>query len=260
MKKEIPCNGLFRMGSILYEDPDVYKKYLSNMRSGFRDFRHGTVTPFTGFPAGQFDGICITLFYDAETTETICKRLLMPIEESASRNNILIYSGRSFWTLHTIVSDLRYLPGKTPDSREESFDSVLKDPKSIEAFERVQDLEITFDALLPSSVITLATSYLPTQILEARRQMAQVAEALHMGEKDFTNIVHITLTRIAPFRKDPPSAENLLNFGHDLMVLHHNLLKKPIKARVSKVEIITNSQIADYHLSALMAAISNSDS
>lgn len=253
MVKEITPDGDYRIKDPLYKVV-VYDKYLRNMRMGIRDLISGEIVPFTGFPVDQNNGTSLRAYYTDETTEVIYNRLIKPIEKSARTNDIQIYSG-SLWTLHTTISDLRYLPGSTSGSYENILAEVANDPRIYEASARLENLEVTFDTLFGGNAIALAASHLPTQVLEARRQMTQIAKELGMGENDYANIVHITLARLAP---NPTGTKGFYPFARDLMKLHHGVLHDPIEARISRVEVMTNQQMDQVHHASLIAAVLNS--
>lgn len=234
-------------------DPEVYQKYLRNLRSGRRTHAQGNYIPLTKNPSDIPNGITLRAFFTKETNLALTERLIRPIQELATVNGIPIYSG-VLWTPHTTISNLLYLPEITLGSKEEAFEKVSKDQRTIKAAHKLEGLMVNFDVLFGGNAIALAASLIPTQILEARRQMTQVAKNLGMGENDYTNILHISLARMAEDKqlfasKDPNS------FGRELMKLHHSLVKQPLSVQINHTEIMPDLQMIEIHEAPLTRAL-----
>ncbi len=234
-------------------DPAVYEKYLGNLRSGRRTHALGSYRPLTKNPSDIPNGITLRAFFTEETDRALTERLIKHIEGLATENGIPIYSG-VLWTPHTTIPNLLYLPETTPGSRVEIFDKVSTDPRTKEVAQSLEGLFVDFDVLFGGNTIALAASRLPTQVLEARRQMTQVAKDLGMGENDYNNILHITLARMAEDRQSLPN-RNPNSFGRGLMRLHYSLVEQPLTVQINKTEVMPDLQMVEVHEAPLARAI-----
>ncbi|MBI2597004.1 hypothetical protein HYW41_02505 [Candidatus Daviesbacteria bacterium] len=232
-------------------DPNVYQKYLRNLRSGRKTYALGNQKPLTRNPSDNPNGITLRAFFDEETDRVLNDRLIKPIEELAAENGVSIYPG-TLWTLHTTISNLLYLPEATPGSKEEAFEKVLKDPRAAEAAQNLEGLIIDFDVLFGGNTIAAAAFLLPTQVLEARRQMTQVAKNLGLGENDYSNILHITLARIAAGESERMDVNS---FGKGLMRMHYSLVRQPLIVRISNAQIMPDLQMVEVHEAPLARAL-----
>lgn len=257
MPKEIIPDGNYLADGGSSYNAEVYDKYLRNMRSGCRGLSQGVVTPFIGYATDRPNGITLRVFYTEETNHALINRFIRPIEDLALENGIDIYSA-SLWTPHTTISELMYRPGITPTSQEAAFEKALIDSRIDEVIQILQGLPVIFDVLWGGNAITIAASCIPTQVLAARRQMTEEAESLGMGEKDFTNIFHITLARMGPNKQNPKCVRDFNAFRRELMGMYYLILNHPFHAKIDKAEFMSNQQMDQVHEALLIAAVLNS--
>lgn len=238
-------------------DPDVYNKYLGNLRKGRANLAKGNYNPFQGDPPARINnGITLRTYYDNGSEQLLRERFIGPIEKLAEKNGVFLYSG-NLWTLHATVSNLIYQPGVTPGTYTETLVKVLSDPRVIEATRSLCGQEVDYDFLFGGNAIALAVSRLPTQVLEARRQLTQVAKDLGLGEMDYANIYHTTLTRIIGVYPQALQVGGLASFGRDLMRLHHEVFSHPLHAKIDKALIVPDTQTTINHGNMLPTAISD---
>ncbi len=228
------------------ENP-VWVKYTNNLASGRAIYAEGRISPFTGYPYDHHDGISLRAFYSQEANSILMQRFIRPIQDAASESGVQVYPA-TLWTPHTTVSDLRYQPGVTQGTKEDAFRRVSDHRLAEEAIQGLQGVELEFDYVFGGNAITLATTSLPTQLLEARRMMTQVAKDLGMGEKDFTNIAHITLARMQGAKKNA----YFNTFSHSLTGILSDALGNPLVSTINHSEIMSNQQMEHIHEAPLM--------
>lgn len=230
------------------EYPSSYEKYLANLRLGQRDCAQGGVKSFTGFSPNNINGFALRCFYGEMGEQLIRDRLVTPIEQLAQETGVDIYPF-SLWWPHTSTFTFVYVPKSTPGSSEEIQKRIDKDPRIAEITQSLVGTEIAFDYLWAGTTITAATSRIPTEVLEARRQLKQIATEMGMLDSDYANIYHISLARIAGISGD------LKSFGKGLMRLHHAIYHNPLVATVTSANIYNDRQFADTYEAPLLESV-----
>jgi|GEM_PF-5576689 len=227
----------------------VFDKYLDNIRKGRAQLGSGRITTFTGFESTHHDGITLRAFFDQSSQNEIAERIVKPIKQLAEESNVEIYSS-NLWTPHISVADLR-MNSDTTQNRDGTFENVASDPEVDSSLESLADMSVTFDTLIPGSAITLAASSIPDQIISVREAIKSVIERNEMKSKDFNNITHTTVARVAYV--SPDSSTNVL--GRGIHQLHIALVRNPIIAKIGFAELKTNEQFEKDNEWLLMAAV-----
>lgn len=229
----------------------VVEKYSRNLFAGLMLYAEGNITPFIGYPSDHHDGLSIRGYYSGNFLEVLYDKLISPIQQAAVRNGVVIYPAQTLWTPHNTFSDLRYLPGTTIGTREDTFKRVAEHNLAETAMQILNGTEVSYDFLFGGNAITLASTLIPTQVLEARKMMSEVARNLGMGGRDFNNILHITLARI----KGVMETYDLIQFGLDLIALHSTASRDKLSGNITRVELMTNAQMEITNESLLMVKV-----
>lgn len=238
-------------------DTAVYNKYQGNLQNGIEIYTSGVISPFRGFSPRHFDSICLRSFYDDSFNQLLKEQLIEPIDKLALENGVIFYPG-TLWTPHSTISYLTHIPGTSIGTRDEVFEKLSADQRVVEAAENLHNIEVEFDFLFGGNTIALAATRIPTEVLEARKQLSQLAIELGMEENDYKNIYHITLARIALVNPQAPKKGGLANFGKKLIEMHHKILDHPIRTLIHKAELMSNEKMLLEHEAPLAAAVTQS--
>lgn len=231
------------------ENP-IWVKYNNNLAAGRAIYAEGKISPFKGYPADHHNGVSLRSYYSQEVNIELNQRFVQPVLQAALENGVHIYPA-TLWKPHTTVADLRYLPGVTVGARDDVFERVSDHRLTEDAIRSLQGVELEFDFVFGGNAVVLATTYLPTQLLEARRMMTQVAKDLGMGEKDQTNIAHITLARM----RGAEGNADFNGFSQELTRLLQNALGNPLGGAINYSEIMSNQHMEQTHEAPLMEQI-----
>lgn len=238
-------------------DPDVYDKYLRNLRQGRRAAAYEGLPEFTGYPPDYHDGITLRAYFDEETLAQVDERVVGPIKKLAKKAHVKIYPN-TLWTPHIALVDLKYR-SETPGTREDVFERVAADSRVSESLQTLSEEKIVFDTLFAGGVaVTLAAAKIPDAVPSIRDKMTQLAGEYDMGEKNLNNIVHTTVARMGPRNEPRKVVRNVLRrvlrmepdynaFGRGLMQIHHGLVREPIVASFGGLDFMPNKQFQEEH-------------